>query len=137
MNTTTRAEKEKERLRGGIDPAALAAASLASAISTIAQPGPYTPVTMVVAVTLLLLIVSFDVEAYRTKSQSLAYSAVVGLTSSLGFGLPMECYFGSCLSDAASSAVPQLASVACWIVFTLLTYVLDCKARKRGEQIAA
>ena len=137
MNTTTRAEKEKERLRGGIDPAALAAASLASAISTIAQPGPYTPVTMVVAVTLLLLIISFDVEAYRTKSQSLAYSAVVGLASSLGLGLPLECYFGSCLSDAGSSAVPQLVSVICWIGVTALMYALDRKARARGAEIAA
>jgi hypothetical protein len=137
MNTTTRATKEHQKRRGGIDPAALAAASLASAISTIAQPGPYTPITAVVAVTLVLLILSYDVEAYRTTFQSLAYSSVIGLTSTLGLGFPFECYFGVCLSDASASAVPQWASVSSWLVITGLAFLLDGSARKRWYQIAA
>lgn len=137
MNTTTRATKEHQKRRGGIDPAALAAASLASAISTIAQPGPYTPITAVVAITLVILILAYDVEAYRTTFQSLAYSAVVGLTSTLGFGFPFECYFGVCLSDASASAVPQWASVLSWVTITGVAFLLDSNARKRWEQIVA
>jgi hypothetical protein len=129
--------EEHQKRRGGIDPAALAAASLASAVSTIAQPGPYTPITTVVAITLVLLIVSYDIEAYRTTLQSLAYSAVLGLTSTLGFGWLFECYFGVCLSDATASAVPQWLCVSSWAAITLLVYILDGSARKRWKQIAA
>ena len=137
MNSTTRATKEHQKRRGGIDPAALAAASLASAVSTIAQPGPYTPITTVVAITLVLLIVSYDIEAYRTALQSLAYSAVVGLTSALGLGFPFECYFGVCLSDAEPSAVPQWISVLSWAAITGLAYLLDGSARERRKEIGA
>lgn len=137
MNTINRAIKEYQKRRGGIDPAALAAASLASTISTIAQPGPYTPITTVVAITLVLLILSYDVEAYRTTLQSLAYSAVVGLTSTLGLGFPSECYFGGCLSDASASVVPQWVVVSSWVTITGLAFFLDGSSRERWRQIVA
>jgi hypothetical protein len=130
MNTRTVESKEQQKRRGGIDPAALAAASLASAISTIAQPGPYTPVTAVLGLTILFVVLAYDIDPHRTRFQSLAYSCVAALTTTLAAGYPMELYFAASLSDRTSSAVPQLWTVFAWIAFAFIYYAVDKRARQ-------
>ncbi|MDE1546914.1 hypothetical protein PTW32_15970 [Dechloromonas agitata] len=116
--------------RGGIDPAALAAATLASAVSTIAQSGPYTPISSVVAISILCVILAYDVDASRTSAQSFAYSAVLALTATLGLGYPLELIFGPSV-DLNTSSVPQLASVTVWGLAVLGFLGMDRKARKQ------
>lgn len=138
MNQQAEHSKEIHKRRGGIDPAALAAASLASAISTIAQPGPYTPITMVVGLTILAVVLAYDVEAFRTKFQSFAYSAAAGLTATLALGYPFEVYSQNYIDyNPTSSTVPQWVTVLAWLCFTAAFYVFDHPARRRWFEIAA
>lgn len=159
MNTRSTVSKELLKRRGGIDPAALAAASLASAVSTIVQPGPYTPVTLIVGLTILFVVMAYDIEAYRSTFQSMAYSAVLSMTSILASGYPLELYFHSstpvtidpvtsaanclqCVPPAApnspsESAVPALVSLAGWAIFAVIFYGLDRPARRRWKALTA
>ncbi|MEH3085474.1 MAG: hypothetical protein PGN26_02825 [Xylophilus ampelinus] len=107
---------------GGIDPAALAAASLASAVATLAQSGLYTPVTTVLGVTILLLVLAYDVDPNRTKFQSVAYSCVAGLTTLLAAGFPLEWIF--------ARELPQWAHCLAWVVFSTIYFFIDKPARK-------
>ena len=131
--------KKLEKRSGGIDPAALAAAALAAAISSIAPPGPYGPVSMIIGATILLLIFAYDVEPHRSRYQSLAFSAVAALIAVLALGFPMECIFAvnklarlSVLlkefdSDLAQSEVRPIATIVLWLVLTLFFYWRDRK----------
>jgi hypothetical protein len=129
MNTKTSESKQQLKRVGGIDPAALAAASLASAISTIAQPGPYTLVSLMVGATILILVLAYDVEPKRSSFQSLAYSAVVSLTAVLAIGYPLELFYSTLSGNQSESAVPQVASFILWLIFSLFFYWRDKPAR--------
>lgn len=132
MNTRTAESKIQMNRRGGIDPAALAAASLASAISIMAQPGPYTQLSLVVGFTILVLIMSYDVDPQRTFFQSVAYSSVIGLTIALASGYPLEALMRTNnLCDPKDSAVSDLAITAIWILFTCIFLTLDRLVRVR------
>ncbi len=76
--------------KGGIDPAALATASLAAAISVVAPPGPYAPGSMIIGATILLFIFAYDKDPDRSRSQHLAFSAVCALITLLVLGYPLE-----------------------------------------------
>ena len=76
--------------KGGIDPAALAVASLAAAVSVMAPPGPYAPGSILIGATILLFIFAYDKEPDRNPFQRLAFSAVCALITILMFGYPLE-----------------------------------------------
>lgn len=146
---------------GGIDPAALAAATLAAAVSTIVQSGPYTPLSGVVGVSILALIRAYDVDAHRTKFQSAAFAAVQALTFNLvaGAGLELLCQWNSgiCFCSSPPSLIqnpalrPELnvvvneltktneskissgLSVAIWMVAALIFYGIDTKSRNQKD----
>ena len=80
---------------GGIDPAALAAATLAVAISAIAPPGPYSPIGSVIGLTVLVLILAYDVDPQRTRLQSVAFGAVCALVTVLVIGYVLEYVFAT------------------------------------------
>jgi hypothetical protein len=56
---------DKAKRIGGIDPAALAAATLSAAITVFSPPGPYSPGGMLVGITVLAVIIGFDHEPSR------------------------------------------------------------------------
>jgi hypothetical protein len=131
--------------RGGIDPAALAAASLAAAISVIAPPGPYGPGSMVIGATILVVILAYDVDPHRTPWQSLAFSAVCALISLLVLGYPLEFAFATDKvnrfdvlfreppRDLGHSEVPPLAVLALWVALTSVYWGIDRRrVRKSG-----
>jgi hypothetical protein len=89
---------------GGIDPAALAVASLAAAVSIIAPPGPYGPASMMIGATILVVIFAYDVAPRRTLSQSIAFGGVCALISSLALGY---------LSNTPSPPIKRKDSVYC------------------------
>jgi hypothetical protein len=131
--------------RGGIDPAALAAAALAAAISAISPPGPYSPYSIVIGLTILFLIFAYDVDPDRTIGQSLAFSAVCALISLLVLGYPLEYYYSSdkvvrlkawsesLPNDISYSQVPPNKFIYWWIFLTVVCVIFDrwrnCKKR--------
>lgn len=76
--------------RGGIDPAALAAATLSAAISVISPPGPYSPGGALIGLAVLAVIIGFDHEPVRHEGESIAYSAVIALIAWLVIAYPIE-----------------------------------------------
>lgn len=139
-------EGGEETRRGGIDPAALAAATLAPAISTIAQPGPYGPTSIILGVAVLLLIFGYDIDPYRSTRQSLAFASVVALNAVLALGYPMECIFSpypldrlhDLLHDPKTaqnfSEVPPLVAIAVWGGLTAIVWFYDTKLRWRKRK---
>ena len=126
---------------GGIDPAALAAATLSAVLSITLQDGAYTPLSFVVGITVGILIFAYDVDPYRTKMQSLAFAGVIGLISSLSIGFLIElaaaCLFNNtdCTdiykgTTKTSSLNTLHISLIC-IFTTLLVYKWErCKQNK-------
>ncbi|MBL8355472.1 MAG: hypothetical protein JNM01_11635 [Delftia acidovorans] len=122
--------KAQVERRGGIDPAALAAASLASAVSTLAQSGPYTLVTSVLGITILLLVLAYDIDPHRSRSQSVAYSCVSGLTTLLAVGYPLELACAWLYLPGSGSTLPQWMHFVVWVVFSLAYFLYDKRARR-------
>jgi hypothetical protein len=132
---------------GGIDPAALAAASLAAALGALAPPGPYAPTSVVIGATILCLIFSYDIDPHRSKAQSFAFGAVVGLIAMLVLGFPFECVFAadpaSRLSvllrerpnDLPHSEVPPIATLLGWLSVSILVYWNDRRRAIRQERL--
>jgi hypothetical protein len=137
--------------KGGIDPAALAVAALAAAVSVIAPPGPYGPACMMIGATILCVIFAYDVEPSRGRGKNLAFSAVCALISLLTLGFLLECAFAKNKAmrlhlllaepehDIEHSEVPPLVILCLWIVAWSGHYWLDrwrCKqaAKKRKAQ---
>jgi hypothetical protein len=137
--------KTEESKSGGIDPAALAAASLAAAVSVLASAGPYAPGSMFIGVTILSLIITYDVDPHRSAGQSFAFSAVAGMITALMLGYPLECVFAkdSCArlcvllhekpKDLPYSEVPPIATIILWGGATGLFYLMDGKNRNNSE----
>lgn len=130
LKTTTVPAKEQVERRGGIDPAALAAASLASAVSTLAQSGPYTLVTSVLGITILLLVLAYDIDPHRNWFQSVAYSCVSGLTTLLAVGYLLELIFVWWAPQEGTSAVPQWVHGVLWVLLSLAYFWHDKRARR-------
>jgi hypothetical protein len=130
--------------KGGIDPAALAIAALAAAVSVIAPPGPYGPACMMIGITILWVIFAYDVEPHRGPGKNLAFSAVCALISLLALGFPLECAFATDRamrlhvlraepdSDIKHSEVPPLVILGLWIVMWCAYYWLDRWRCKRA-----
>jgi hypothetical protein len=127
----------KENRVGGIDPAALAAATVAAAISTIAPAGPYGPVGMIIGATIFGLILAYDVDPHRTSLQSLAFGAVCGLILLLTFGFPLEILasntpraqfnvlFHERKDDILFSEVPPYVALLFWLAVSAIVAVID------------
>ena len=115
---------------GGIDPAALAAASLAVAISAIAPPGPYGPGSTMIGATILFLIFAYDEDPHRSWQQSVAFGAVCALISLLVIGYPLEymwatdkvkrldALFYEPKKDNPYSEIPPVLILVSWLVMT-------------------
>ncbi|CAG9268277.1 membrane hypothetical protein [Paraburkholderia unamae] len=127
----------RDNRRGGIDPAALAAAAVASAIATIGPAGPYTPVGTIIGITIMLLIFGYDVDPDRTPRQSLAFGAITALIGVLVLGYPMEVIFDPDIlgglavlghehkDEIPYSNVPLAATIVVWLVLTGFFYRRD------------
>lgn len=136
----------KENRVGGIDPAALAAATVAAAISTIAPAGPYGPVGMMIGATICVLILAYDVDPHRTLFQSLAFGGVCGLILLLTFGFPLEILasktptarfnvlFHERESDISFSEVPPYVAMLFWLLASVTVAVID-RLRARHKRL--
>jgi hypothetical protein len=130
---------------GGIDPAALSAATLAAAISAIAPAGPYGPVAMMIGATVLILILAYDVDPHRTQPQSMAFGAVFGLIFLLTIGFPLEiafsvnpserfsAIFSEIKNDHAYSEVPPYVAFLVWLSSGLFVLFIDRRRVSRAK----
>jgi hypothetical protein len=131
---------------GGIDPAALAAATLSATISAIAPAGPYGPIGMIVGATMFVLIWAYDVDPNRTRLQSFAFGAVCGLILLLTIGYPLEILsandpgtrFSAILrepaSDIQSSEVRPIVAILFWLAATLAICWFDQRRLRRSAK---
>ena len=129
----------KANRKGGIDPAALAVASLASAISVVAQPGPYGPASTMIGVTILAVIFGYDAEPDRSWRASIGFSAACALISLLALGYPLEYIFASDKPkrlhvllreipenlELNHSEVRPVAILGLWLVLGVLCWIVD------------
>jgi hypothetical protein len=130
---------------GGIDPAALAVAVFAGALSVFAPQGPYSPGSILTGLTLLFVILGYDVNPHRNLYQSIAYGAVFGLVCILIIGYPLEILwaddkvkrlhilFKEIPSDDEQkfSSIPPLAILVLWV---LLSAAMCSYDRYRAKQ---
>lgn len=119
---------------GGIDPAALAAATLAGAISLMGPPGPYEPPSMVMGGTLLALLYGYDFHPERQARQSLAFSAVSGLCWMLFLGFPLEYFFSRGNLDSKIDHIPPYVPFIVWLLFGLGTFLFDRYRSEKGAK---
>jgi hypothetical protein len=110
---------------GGIDRAALAAATLAGAISLMGPVGPYLPPSMVMRGTLLALLYGYDSHPDREPRQSFAFSAVSGLCWILFLGFPLEYIFSRGSLDPTVDHIPGDVPFIVWFLFGLGTFLVD------------
>lgn len=133
--------------KGGIDPAALAVASLAAAISAIAPPGPYGPGSIMIGLTILAVIFGYDKSPARDWRETLAFSAACALISLLALGYPLEYVFTSDRAkrygilfheihgDIDYSEVPPWCVISVWLAMTLLYVLLDRWRVRRSKRL--
>jgi hypothetical protein len=131
--------KPEQTHTGGIDPAALAGAALAGALTVSAPPGPYAPASMVIGLTLLLVILGYDVDPHRERFQSIAFSAVFGLVCILIIGFPLEVWFADNWlerlkillkekpqdKEQTYSSIPPLGILSLWVLLSGAMFMYD------------
>lgn len=74
----------------GVDPAALAAAVFAAAVTSYSEEGPFVPFSLVIGITLLLIVCSYEFCRERSFWKNLAFGAVCALVSLLIYGFVRE-----------------------------------------------
>lgn len=127
--------------RGGIDPAALAGATLAGAVSIFGPEGPYKPPSIIIGVILIAILTAYDIEPFRDSLQSIAFSAVFGLAIILSLGAILEVFFGWCYPDHKKenptiSVIPDLVIFLVWGVGTISTFYIDRNRVKKSIEKA-
>jgi hypothetical protein len=75
---------------GGIDPAALAIATAAIAVSTMIQDGPFTPLSSLIAFSILAVIKAYDRQVDRDWRQTLAFNSTIGLGVAVYVAYPLQ-----------------------------------------------
>jgi multisubunit Na+/H+ antiporter MnhB subunit len=103
-----------------VDSAALAAAALAGALSVFSAPGPYVPLNAIVGLTLLIIVLAYELRRDRTNFQNVAFGAVCGLCSLLVVGFVAEFRQANWGWDywVDLEKDPQRSNVNYWIMLT-------------------
>jgi hypothetical protein len=73
-----------------IDSAALAGAATAAALTVFSAPGPYVPMNAVIGLTLLAILLTYELRRYRSHWQNFAFGAVCALCTLLILGFLLE-----------------------------------------------
>ena len=124
------------------DPAALAAAVLAGALSVFLAPGPYSYFSLVIGFTLLTLLIGYEWPKVRNWGQSIAFSTVLSLCATLVFAVLVEFYLGMGSLDGvmnakgeAESRVTDLGLFVLWLIGSAVVFSLDRYSNKsRGDR---
>ena len=109
----------------GIDPAALAAAAFAGAISVFVPKGPYDWPSTIVGLTLIFILIGYDVEPRTRVVERIAFGAVLGLCSILASGILLERLFAWRNAPPDDSNVPTSVVFLIWLALTIFYTILD------------
>jgi hypothetical protein len=133
------------------DAAALGGGVVAVAMTMFADPTPYDILSLVVALTLIILILAYVGSNYRRHPQRLAYSAVLAIIFVPIWGWTAETWKLPIWTKTAAAAAPGAdplasestvsdeATVAVWALATALFFLLDMvrhagARRKPGDE---
>ena len=124
---------------GPTDAAALAAGVVAVSVSIIGQAGQWDALDAIIAITLMLIIISYSGKHTRTPFQSFAFSALLGMIVMPVVGFIIEYFFSGDRSmlisglgqQSSESIVSNVYLIIGWIVFTTVAYYFD-KPQRRG-----
>lgn len=103
-----------------IDSAALAGAATAATLTVFSEPGPYVPMNAIVGITLLAILLTYELRRYRTPVQNFAFGAVCALCALLVMGFLREWQISGWeweyWIDLESQQPPQ-SNVRYWFMF--------------------
>ncbi len=111
-----------------IDPAALAAATLAAGLSLMLSEGPWDPWSMAIGTTLLLLLFSYDQSPVRTWWQTAAFASVAAICLTIFFAFPLEWALERCSCsppEKDGSRVTGYHLVPIWFFSGIVVAILD------------
>jgi len=112
----------------GIDPAALVLAALAGGLTVFTQAGPFSSTDLIVGVSMLLVILSYDSALARTKFQSAAFGSVCAFSLLLVLGPLCEYLERRAAGESVESnvsLVPPWLDLVIWGTGTLAFLVID------------
>ena len=111
-----------------IDPAALAAATVAVAVGSLFEEGQFGLMDMLVGTALLLILRGYDDPFGRSIRQSCAVAAVEGLAMLVAIGFPIELFAawqGIQPETKDGSRITQPALFIIWLTGASLLYIFD------------
>jgi hypothetical protein len=110
-----------------IDPAALAGAATAAALAVFLQAGPFYPLNGCFGISLLAILLTYELKRYRTRWQSVAFGAVCALCALLVVGFVTEYWKGGWnsnywveLEKNKESLVSQWELFFWWLALTVV-----------------
>lgn len=123
---TDSSKQERLMRHQTVDPAALAGAAIAAAVAVFSVPGPFTPMNLVAGLTLLAILLTYELRRYRYKWQNLAFGAVCALCALMIVGFVIEFYRGGwrldywveLIKEPRRSNVNEWELLLCWLVLT-------------------
>lgn len=140
---------------GGVDPGALILAGAIAAYSFIAQPGDWTPLSLVVGLALTFVVIAYHHEAPNRGTPRhyllrFAFGAVLGLTLGIALAYPIQQLVMVHLYDAAQdgdgnslAGSNTTTAIDClWPVLTIVFGLLEPRLtglldRRRPERVPA
>jgi hypothetical protein len=105
------------------DSAALAASSLAAVLSVTGQEGPYVITNLITGITLIVILLAFEIKRTRSFLKSIAMGMVIGLISWLIFGFILETILPPSKLDLSSVSNHWLGYV--WFAVTVSFALFD------------
>jgi hypothetical protein len=121
-----------------IDSAALGGSAIAAVLTVALAKGPFDPVSFIIGVTLVALILAYELNNGRTLAQSIAFGAVLGLCSLLFLGFLVEWLVFHTPHDAPESKLSYTLIVSLWLTVAVTFVIVDIawvqKARPSNDQ---
>jgi hypothetical protein len=117
--------------QGATDVAALAASTMAVSVSMLVADGPFTAVGAIIALSVLLVLISYVGTHPRQHFQSTAMGAVIGVLCMPVGGFILEILHGQ-TTDVKVSSVSQTSLFLIWITTGAVATLFDyCRQQPR------
>lgn len=111
-------QEQPTPLQQAIDSAALAGAATAAAVAVFVVPGPFVPLNAALGLTLLAIVLTYEMKRFRYRWQNLAFGCVCGLCALLVLGFVSEfLYSGFDLRYWEKLENPPRSNVNQWFLF--------------------
>ena len=109
--------------KSSLDPTALASILIAAGVGVLLIPTGFTWLASILGLVLLILLISYDEEGYRSIPQSLAFAGVCAFCLTLASVIPYQYVYG--LPTARESQLVNKWLPLTWAFITLIMTVID------------